>query len=61
LFSGGDSGGDTPVPISNTEVKPSNADGTILVTGWESRTLPGFFKASLFLKKRGFFIFANPI
>src|SRR5437870_3714314 len=26
--SGGDSGGETPVPISNTAVKPSSADGT---------------------------------
>jgi len=26
--SGGYSGGDTPVPIPNTEVKPSSADGT---------------------------------
>ena len=39
---GGDSGGDTPVPIPNTEVKPSSADGTALETRWESRTLPGF-------------------
>ena len=30
----------TPVPIPNTEVKPSSADGTALVTGWESRSLP---------------------
>ena len=28
-FSGGDSGGVTPVPIPNTAVKPSSADGTI--------------------------------
>src|SRR4029453_285517 len=26
--SGGDGGGDTPVPIPNTAVKPSSADGT---------------------------------
>ena len=31
----------TPVPIPNTEVKPLIADGTALVTVWESRTLPG--------------------
>ena len=37
---GGDSGGVTPVPIPNTEVKPSSADGTAWVTVWESRTLP---------------------
>ena len=28
LFPGGYSGGETPVPIPNTEVKPSSADGT---------------------------------
>ena len=34
----GDNGkGDTPVPISNTEVKTLNADGTWLVTAWESK------------------------
>lgn len=35
--------GVTPVLIPNTVVKPSSADGTALVTVWESRTLPGFF------------------
>jgi hypothetical protein len=38
---GDDSGEDTPVPIPNTEVKLSSADGS---WGWgpcESRTLPG--------------------
>ena len=39
-FSGGYGGGETPVSIPNTEVKPSSADGTALVTEWESRTLP---------------------
>ena len=39
----GDSGGEaTPVPIPNTEVKLSRADGTAGATLWESRTLPGF-------------------
>ena len=38
--SGDDSKSDTPVPIPNTEVKPLNADGTWLVTTWESRKLP---------------------
>ncbi len=38
---GGDAGGATPVPIPNTAVKPSRADGTALVTVWESRSLPG--------------------
>ena len=35
-------GGVTPVPIPNTAVKPSSADGTVRETWWESRTLPGF-------------------
>ena len=39
---GDSSGGVTPVPIPNTEVKPSSPDGTALETGWESRPLPGF-------------------
>lgn len=40
---GGHSGGAPPVPISNTEVKPSSADGTALRV-WESRTLPNLLK-----------------
>ena len=40
-FSGGNTGGVTPVPISNTAVKPSKADGTAWETAWESRTPPG--------------------
>src|SRR5690606_28589601 len=39
--SGGDSGGDPPVPIPNTEVKPSSADGTGGGSPRESRSLPG--------------------
>ena len=38
--SGGHSGGETPVPIPNTEVKPASADGTWGATPWESRSLP---------------------
>ncbi len=34
--------GETPVPIPNTEVKPSGADGTARGSEWESRALPGF-------------------
>ena len=34
--------GDTPVPIPNTMVKTQAADGTILVTVWESRRMPDF-------------------
>src|SRR3954470_16904422 len=39
--SGGHRRGVTPVPIPNTEVKPSTADGTACVSVWESRSLPG--------------------
>ena len=42
VFPGGNSGEATPVPIPNTEVKLSRADGTAGATLWESRTLPGF-------------------
>ena len=45
-FPGGHAGGVTPVPISNTEVKPSRADDTAAVRQWESRTLPGLNKRS---------------
>src|SRR6266545_1584620 len=38
---GGHSGGETPGPIPNPEVKPSSADGTALEAGWESRSPPG--------------------
>jgi hypothetical protein len=40
-MSGDDGGGDTRVPISNTAVKPSSADGTWTEGSRESRTLPG--------------------
>jgi hypothetical protein len=43
---GGDSGGVTPVPIPNTEVKPSSADGTWVETPWESRSPPDFSEAA---------------
>ena len=43
-YFGGYSGEDTPVPIPNTEVKLSCADGTAWVTVWESRELPGYKK-----------------
>jgi hypothetical protein len=52
-FFGGYSGEATPVPISNTEVKLSSADGTAWATVWESRTPPELI---LPLQKwRGFF------
>jgi hypothetical protein len=37
---GGYSGGVTPGPIPNPEVKPSRADGTAWEAGWESRSSP---------------------
>ena len=37
---GGDSGGVPHVPIPNTTVKPSSADGTWTEGSWESRTPP---------------------
>ena len=40
---GAHSGGETPDPIPNSEVKPASADDTALETGWESRAVPGFF------------------
>ncbi len=42
---GGLAGGVTPVPIPNTEVKPSKADDTAAVRQWDSRTLPGYKKS----------------
>ena len=39
---GGHTGGAPPVPIPNTEVKPSKADATAAARQWESRTLPGY-------------------
>lgn len=41
-FPGDHGEGEPPVPISNTAVKPLRGDGTMLVTAWESSTLPGF-------------------
>src|SRR4030042_1327083 len=44
----GDHGeGETPVPIPNTVVKPSSADGTAWETVWESRTPPEFHSEGL--------------
>src|SRR5215208_1430255 len=37
---GGDSEGDTPLPIPNREVKPLSADGTWPARAWESRSPP---------------------
>ena len=40
IMFGGDSGGVPRVPIPNTTVKPSSADGTWTEGSWESRTPP---------------------
>ena len=42
-LSGGYSGGEPPVPIPNTEVKPASADGTWGAIPWESRSPPGIY------------------
>ena len=52
-FSGGYIGGVTPVPIPNTEVKPSRADGTPRETARESRSPPGFLIDGRQSLKRG--------
>ena len=46
-------GGDTPVPIPNTTVKPFAAEGTMLVTAWENRWAPDFKKKKQFRRGRG--------
>ena len=60
--SGGLTGGATPDPISNSEVKTFRADGTAGETLWESRSPPGIIpKApSQSLLARGFF-FLGPV
>lgn len=40
---GVDYAGVSPVPFSNTEVKPSSAEDTCLVTDWENRKMPTLF------------------
>jgi hypothetical protein len=52
---GGITGGATPVPIPNTEVKPSKADDTAAVRQWESRTLPGYKRPVRLQNLAGFF------
>src|SRR5256885_3154174 len=44
---GGHSGGDTPLPIPNREVKPTCADGTRRATSRESRQPPITFEGPL--------------
>ena len=54
-FPGGHRRGVTPVPIPNTEVKPSTADGTACESVWESRSLPGLIPKGSTPKRRAFF------
>jgi hypothetical protein len=52
---GGDGGGEPRVPIPNTTVKPSSANGTWTAGSWESRTSPsGCCKASYVLVDESF-------
>ena len=53
---GGHRRGETPVPIPNTAVKLSSADGTAWVTVWESRSLPGLFVSPELFKFRAIFL-----
>jgi hypothetical protein len=55
-FPGGHRREVTPVPIPNTEVKLSTADGTAWATAWESRSLPGLFVARRLNKRRAFLL-----
>ena len=55
--SGGHSGGVTPVPIPNTEVKPASADGTWGETPWESRSPPEYLMKTSPRIVGGFFVF----
>ena len=60
--SGGHSGGETPVPIPNTAVKPARADGTWGEAPWESRSPPGFLidEVPSELPARGDFVVSGP-
>src|SRR3954470_22784466 len=49
----------TPVPIPNTEVKLSSADGTAWETAWESRSLPGLTRKARRESDRPFFMYAR--
>src|SRR6266550_4261557 len=49
---GGHSGGETPLPIPNREVKPTCADGTRRATSRESRSPPISFARNLRFRAR---------
>src|SRR5690606_41126959 len=54
---GGNGGGVPHVPISNTTVKPSSADGTWTAGSWESRTSPSNGRSTADLCISGAFLF----
>ena len=62
---GGYSGKVTPVPIPNTEVKLTHADGTVPATEWQSRSPPSLYTITLslygitFIKIQSFLLTAN--
>ena len=45
-FAGAKSGGATPVPIPNTEVKSSSVHGTDRATDWESRPVLAYIRGA---------------
>ena len=53
---GGYFGGVTPVPIPNTEVKPTRADGTAREAVWESRSPPHFSEEPALVAGFSFFV-----
>ena len=55
---GGDGGEATPVPIPNTAVKLSSADGTAGLPPWESRSPPNFIYGPCTGNGAGAFLFA---
>ena len=59
-FVGDYSGGDPPVPIPNTAVKPSSGDGTAGATRWESSSLPANFFLGPAHSRWVFFYFVCP-
>ena len=59
LSAGGNSVGETPVPIPNTAVKPYRVDGTAWETVWESRSLPVLNESLPFSRTGGFFVLAS--
>jgi hypothetical protein len=56
---GGHTGGAPPVPIPNTEVKPSKADATAAARQWESRTLPGYKQSPMIERSSGSSLFVS--